>query len=269
MHLKRWITGIASLPVLVYLIVGGPFQFLLLLAAVGLLSLWEYYHIAFSELASSLSFLLTAIGLACVPAILLAAYHSRFDMVAMSLGINTIVCGVISVFVFNRSPQLLDHVFRQIAGIVYVPLTLSLLMFIRLGGDGWQWILFFLFTIFAGDIGAYYVGSYWGRRKLCPAISPGKTVEGALGGIAANIVAGYILKALLLPQLQWLPCLWLFISIGAAGQIGDLFESQMKRLAGKKDSGTLLPGHGGFLDRIDALLFAIPLAYTFRFFILT
>jgi phosphatidate cytidylyltransferase len=269
MHLKRWITGIASLPILVYFIVGGPFQFFLLLVLVALLSLWEYYHIAFSELDFSFSFLLAATGLICAPAILLSAYLNRFDMVAMCVGINTVACGVISVFVFNRSPQHIQYVFRQIAGIVYVPLALSLLISIRLGADGWQWILFFLFTIFAGDIGAFYVGSYWGRRKLCPTVSPGKTVEGALGGIMANIVVGFSLKAFLLPRLDWLPCLFLFVSIGAAGQIGDLFESQMKRVAGIKDSGTLLPGHGGFLDRIDALLFAIPLAYTFRFFVLT
>jgi phosphatidate cytidylyltransferase len=129
------------------------------------------------------------------------------------------------------------------------------------------WIFFLLAIIFVGDISAYYVGSYLGRRKLSPAISPGKTVEGAIGGIAGNLLAGIIGKYFFLPSLPWGPAIIFFIAAGLAGQVGDLFESEMKRSSNIKDSGGLLPGHGGFLDRVDALLFASPVAYIFKVFI--
>lgn len=268
MHLKRWITGIAALPLVIYLVVGGPLQFLLLLTAVSLLSLWEYYHIVLSPMKDPVTEVFTWLGMICAPAVLAAAYLGDFALVIMCVGLNLIACGLISIVRFSRNPEIFNAVFRQAAGLIYIPAALSLLIPLRSGSDGWQWILFILFTVFAGDIGAYYVGSYRGRRKLCPAVSPGKTVEGAIGGLAANVLVGSVLKMMIFAQLRWLPCLLLFVSMGVVGQIGDLFESQMKRACGVKDSGALLPGHGGFLDRIDALLFVAPLAYTFRFYIM-
>lgn len=268
MHLKRWITGIAALPLVIYLVVGGPLQFLLLLTAVSLLSLWEYYHIVLPPMKDPVTDAFTWLGLICAPAVLAAAYLGDFALAAMGVALNLIACGVISIVRFGRNPEILNGVFRQVAGLIYIPVSLSLLIPLRSGSDGWQWILFILFTIFAGDIGAYYVGSYRGRHKLCPAVSPGKTVEGAVGGLTANVLVGSVLKIIMFTQLKWLPCLLFFVAVGVVGQIGDLFESQMKRASGVKDSGAMLPGHGGFLDRIDALLFVAPLAYTFRFYIL-
>jgi len=129
------------------------------------------------------------------------------------------------------------------------------------------WIFLLLAIIFAGDISAYYVGSYLGRHKLNPAISPGKTIEGALGGLAGNLLVGSIGKFFFLPALSWGPAILFFLAVGLAGQVGDLFESEFKRSSQIKDSGGILPGHGGFLDRIDALLFASPVAYLFKFYI--
>ena len=118
--------------------------------------------------------------------------------------------------------------------------------------------------IFAGDIGAFYAGTYLGRNKLCPSVSPKKTIEGALGGIAANLLVGGLFFLFVLPPLPWGFGLVALVAMGAAGQVGDLFESVLKRAAGVKDSGAILPGHRGILDRIDALLFAAPLAYAFK-----
>jgi phosphatidate cytidylyltransferase len=95
-----------------------------------------------------------------------------------------------------------------------------------------------------------------GRHKLSPAISPGKTIEGAIGGLVANLVIGAIGKFFFLPGLPWGTALLFFITVGIAGQVGDLFESELKRSSNIKDSSGILPGHGGILDRIDALLFA-------------
>ena len=130
--------------------------------------------------------------------------------------------------------------------------------------QGAQWIFLLWCVIFAGDTGAYYVGKNFGQRKLCPSVSPGKTVEGALGGIAAHIVVGSLAKLILLPELGWAMSLLFFVCAGIAGQTGDLFESILKRSAGIKDSSNILPGHGGILDRIDALIMAGPVAYFFK-----
>ena len=108
----------------------------------------------------------------------------------------------------------------------------------------------------------------FGEKEVEPTgvetVSPAKTIEGSIGGLAGNLIIGALVKYLYFPQLPWSGCFLLFISIGAAGQIGDLFESGLKRSAGVKDSGIILPGHGGVLDRIDALLFAAPPAYLFK-----
>jgi phosphatidate cytidylyltransferase len=147
---------------------------------------------------------------------------------------------------------------------VYIPVFLSFLVLIRLDESGAQWIFLILCIVAAGDTGAFYTGTYLGRHKLCPWVSPKKTIEGSIGGLAANVIVALVFKAMLLPSLAVLPCVVLSLVIGIAGQIGDLFASEFKREAGIKDSGTLLPGHGGFLDRLDALLFASPLAYLLK-----
>jgi len=154
-------------------------------------------------------------------------------------------------------------VIRQLQGIIYIPVLLSFLILIRGSSSGMIWIFVLLAVIFAGDTGAYYVGSYLGRHKLSPAVSPGKTIEGAIGGLAANLVIGSVGKAFFLSELSWGLSLLFFLAVGIAGQVGDLFESELKRSSGIKDSGGILPGHGGILDRIDALLFASPVAYIF------
>ena len=163
----------------------------------------------------------------------------------------------------------MESVKKQIQGIIYIPVLLSFLIVIRHSPQGMIWIFFLLAIVFAGDISALYVGTLVGRHKLCPAVSPGKTIEGSLGGIAANLAIGGIAKILFLPQLPWGLSILFFMAVGIAGQVGDLFESELKRSSKVKDSGGLLPGHGGFLDRIDALLFAAPVAYSFKMFIFT
>lgn len=156
---------------------------------------------------------------------------------------------------------MIESVRIQVQGVIYIPLSLSILILIRNGAEGISWIFFLLAIVFAGDTSAFYFGTYFGRHKLSPGISPGKTIEGSIGGILANILVGSGFKLLLFPHVPWGICLLFFILIGIAGQVGDLYESALKRKAGVKDSGNILPGHGGILDRIDALLFATPVLY--------
>jgi len=123
--------------------------------------------------------------------------------------------------------------------------------------NGLGWLLLALLTTWLSDTGAYLVGKTFGRRKLIPRISPNKTVEGAIGGIASAALTAMLCAWLFgLPVQVWL-ALSLGIILGAVGILGDLAESAIKRQAGVKDSGTLIPGHGGVLDRIDALLFVL------------
>jgi len=144
-----------------------------------------------------------------------------------------------------------------------------MLIAVRSTPDGMIWIFFLCAVIFAGDTAALYIGSLWGRHKLSRSISPGKTIEGAVAGLAANLLVGMVGQALFLAELGWSGSLVFCAAAGFAGQIGDLFESELKRAANIKDSGFLLPGHGGVLDRIDALLFAAPVAFCYRMYILS
>ena len=130
---------------------------------------------------------------------------------------------------------------------------------------GRSWLIFALLTTFATDSGAYFVGRLTGRHKMAPQLSPGKTWEGAAGGLAAAIAAALLLS-LLPPQylnlgLDWWQPALIGLPVGIAAQGGDLLESGLKRLAGVKDAGALFPGHGGMLDRLDSLLLTIPLVY--------
>ena len=118
--------------------------------------------------------------------------------------------------------------------------------------------------VILGDTGAYYAGTCLGRHKLCPSVSPGKTIEGFAGGLIAILVSGSLFKHFFFSQLSWSLVILFLVCISFAGPIGDLFESVIKRTQGVKDSGMLLPGHGGILDRIDSLLFAAPAVYFFK-----
>ncbi len=138
------------------------------------------------------------------------------------------------------------------------PLYVGLLALLdRLHGleDGGAWVLLSMFIAWFSDTGAYFAGRAFGRHKLYPKLSPKKTVEGALGGLAGSVVGALLVAGLLIESLPILDAIVLALFAGALGQAGDLFESLLKRSTGVKDSGAILPGHGGILDRADALIF--------------
>ena len=125
---------------------------------------------------------------------------------------------------------------------------------------GITWFFGLLSFVFGGDVAAYFAGRFFGKRKLSPMISPKKTIEGAIGGIIGSLIAGTIFSYLLSHQNPMKVFLVAIVS-GILGQAGDLFESLLKRVANTKDSGRLMPGHGGVLDRLDGILFAAPVVY--------
>lgn len=265
MHLKRWITALVALPILFALIqYGGNLIFLLLVISVSLLALWEYMKIAYVDLPHA--FQSTTPYLALVTTVVIdgVVYCGLFHLIAPVIAFHLIITGFLGLFFFREDNQIPQTIARQVLGVVSIPLLLSFLIPIRVATSGATWIFLILWIVAAGDVGAFYAGTYLGRHKLCPAVSPKKTVEGGLGGLISNVVLAWVFKSLFLPDLPLGRTLFFALIIGIAGQAGDLFESMFKRSAGVKDSGTLLPGHGGMLDRIDALLFAAPLAHLMK-----
>jgi phosphatidate cytidylyltransferase len=148
-----------------------------------------------------------------------------------------------------------------VMGVLYIGLTLSYLLLIRGLPDGVLLIFFVVVVTWAGDTGAYLAGKSLGRRALAPVISPKKTYEGLAGGLLLACALALAAREWFLPVLSPGDCLLLGLLLTMTGLIGDLTESAIKRSAGFKDSGSLIPGHGGMLDRLDSLLFTAPAFY--------
>jgi len=269
MHLKRWITSIVALPLLLAVVLkGGVFLFAVLVAVVSLISLKEYYQIVWGAETKLLEDPLAMLGFAASPILIWSAYRGSFKAMMLLTTLNLMGAGWISLRQFRTDTRAFERLSKQVCGFIYIPVFLSFLILIRMSEAGICWIFFLITLIFLNDIGAFYVGTFLGRHKLCPAVSPNKTIEGSLGGLVAALTAGTVFKLYVLPAMPWDRAFMLFILIAAAGQTGDLFESECKRYAGVKDSGRILPGHGGLLDRIDALLFAAPVLYWYLEYIL-
>ncbi len=270
MHLKRWITSLVIIPFLVLLIsIGGTLWLAVVINVICIMALWEYFCIVLNKDKNIKVISFQILAFVTGSAVLWSSYFHSFNVVLDIIVLNVVISTMISLPMFKSDSSVLEVVFKQVIGVIYISFFLSYLVLIRNGHDGVLWIYLLLILVFLGDTGAYYVGSYFGRHKLCPGVSPNKTIEGSVGGLAASLGAGALFKHFFLPLLPWGLSLLLFFSIGIAGQVGDLFESQLKRVYKIKDSGTLLPGHGGVLDRIDALLFAAPVAYFFKEYVFT
>ena len=228
-------------------------MFAVVIGAVCLIALWEFFHIVHVKTESLNPFSFKLLAFIMGPAIIWAAYMNSLKSVLGLIALNLIVSALISLPKFKSDTSVSGIVSKQVLGVIYIPFFLSFLVLIRNGNDGVSWIFFLLFVVFLGDTGAFYAGSY---------------LEGSVGGLAVNVCAGALFKIFFFPVFPWGLSIIFFLSIGVAGQVGDLFESELKRVSNIKDSGVLLPGHGGFLDRIDALLFAAPIAYFFKEYIL-
>jgi phosphatidate cytidylyltransferase len=152
---------------------------------------------------------------------------------------------------------------RLIFGLFYIGLLGAHLVLLRFLPDGSAWLIVGTAITSGSDSGAYFVGKAIGKRKLCPNVSPNKTVEGAVGGVFAGLAAGVGFAVLFLPSINWLFLLGSSVLLSLVGIVGDLTESIIKRGTGTKDSGKCLAGHGGILDRVDSLLFVGPVLYYF------
>jgi len=152
-------------------------------------------------------------------------------------------------------------------GILYVAFLVSHISLIRNLANGKAWSLFLIATVWAGDISAFTGGSFLGRHKLYPKISPKKTVEGLIAAVIGSIMVALIFRQCFIPQWSVGNCILVAIGLGVLGQLGDFTESMLKRSAQVKDSGSLIPGHGGMLDRLDSFLFSGPFLYYFLLYV--
>ena len=218
-----------------------------------------------------------------IPAAVLVVFFAALEPSFHHWGNRTIslllLLGLLAsgVTIFDRATeQPLLSATATVSGVLYTGVTLSFGLLLRhlpeargalseIPMEGFLLVLLPVAVTALGDSAAYFVGRTMGRIRLAPRVSPGKTVEGSIGGLAGAMIAGFVL-GLFMGDLENLVmsapiCAAIGLVLGIAGQLGDLSQSMLKREAGVKDSGRLLPGHGGFLDRFDSLLFTIPLAY--------
>ncbi len=204
-------------------------------------------------------------GYGAPPAALLGAAGAGS---AVPLALAVVAPGLYFLFRFRDIPTVAARYAATVAGIVYAGYLLTYLAKLKLierfhPGEGGDAVLIVLIVAWVADTGAYFAGRFLGKARLYEAVSPKKTWAGAWGGLAGSLVGVVALKLISAHWLGWLDVALLAIPGGILGQLGDLTESLLKRSVGVKDSGALLPGHGGLLDRVDAVLFIAPYAYAY------
>jgi phosphatidate cytidylyltransferase len=263
--MKRWITGIIAIPILFGIIAfGGKEAFAVLIIVASLAGMQEYNRMAFGR-GFSLEKMETLI---IASLMLLASCFANLPFILAVLTFAVMTVLILNLLRMRKQGLDMSHAGRVILGILYIPLLMAHFILIRQTQSGVLWIFFILVMAFAGDTAAYYIGRRLGKRKLLPEISPGKTVEGTIGLVAGSIAGCIVFKLFFFPMLTLAHAVVLGLVGSVTGQLGDLSESALKRAAGVKDSGTLLPGHGGILDRLDCLMFITPYVYYYQEFLI-
>ena len=241
----------------------SPYLYAALIVYMMVGMMHEFYTMTMGDLFKVPRILAIASGIILF-ALLFCFFSYSIPPKLISLSMIPVTATMVSLlFDKDRKGHLKDfsHVFT---GIVYIAAPLSLSTFIALKDGSFSCILLICFfvIIWCSDIGAYTIGLAFGQKegskKLCPEISPKKTWIGFWGGLAFSIIAAIVLKLTGLLEIHWLHCIALAVLMHVAGVLGDLFESAWKRACGVKDSGKVIPGHGGLLDRFDSTLMAVP-----------
>lgn len=247
--LTRVLTALVLIPLVLVLVVWAPrWLFSAIVTLVAVATLREYLALAAQSGLGPLtwfSYAATAVLVFWAP---LAESPALLVLMALALAARPV----------RSLEKALPGAASSVMGVLYVGLPLAMLSDLRRLYDGPRWVIYVLALTWVSDTAAYFGGRAFGRHKLAPRISPGKTWEGAVASLAVSLAFGMAYLAWMRPEmgLAWSGSISAAVNI--AGQAGDLVESAVKRGAGAKDSGSMLPGHGGLLDRIDALLFAVP-----------
>lgn len=272
----RVLTGVAILVPAVYLIGWSPrWLFLVVLILLVERGLYEYFLIAREAGLAIFPRCGYVAGFVTCVAQWADLHHSGSFELSVILFFMLLI-SVLALWLAADFRFYAGGVAATFFGVFYVAFTLSCLFPLRFSTLGaglasGRQILFFLFVVICvGDIFAYFTGRFLGRRLIFPRVSPKKTVEGALGGLAASVVLGWAWAQWFWQTKEWEKVILLALCVAVAGQLGDFVESALKRGANLKDSGAILPGHGGLLDRLDSMLFGAPalwLALMLRHFV--
>lgn len=258
----RVITGLSGAVGLVLLIVlGGHFGVSLVAAVTGTVMCWELAQVFFT-MPDKKEKTIALLGISWL--------FIFINMLFPKAQLECLVAGFIGLFAYylataERHVEDLKRHFDELIlttfALVYIVTFIAFFPLIRDGLNGARWVLVFLIIVWCGDTGAYFVGRKYGKTKLYPLISPGKSVEGAVGGLASSLVASLLFKLLFFKNMGWLAAVMTPLFVGAVAQVGDLCESFFKRAYKIKDSSQILPGHGGMLDRFDGVVFSLPVMY--------
>ncbi len=243
---------------LLILLSGSYTLFLLVVVVMTLVAGYEYLAMALGEEVRSgdIAILISIIAL---PVVMTGLWHSNGLCGGLFFSIFLSVC-----FILSQYTKLTDSygfLSRLVFGIVYVGFLLAHLLLLWDLPEGNLWLIILAAVTDGSDSGAYSCGKRFGKHKLCKHVSPNKTVEGAIGGLICSIVIAVIFAWVLLDSVNWLVLIPMVVLLTGVGIIGDLCESVVKRGTGTKDSGRILLGHGGILDRIDSMILAAPLLY--------
>ncbi len=253
MKFQRELTAAVLIPLVLALVVAGPlWAFSLVAGAAGILALLEFY----AMLTGAGLAVPRWAGLALFCACLAAAHRGAADELVVCAGAAILLLPALVLFSSPPEPVLLSSSASTVFATLYLAAGVG--SFIGLRHLGWKPVVLLLAIVWAGDSAAYYVGKNWGRRKLAPVVSPKKTWEGFWGQMAGGTAIGGAAAALVGGGSQVGAGAILGCSVSAIAVVGDLVESTFKRSCSVKDSGAILPGHGGLLDRLDSLLFAAP-----------
>ena len=242
----------------------------------GAICMYEFVGMALPDTRRSAFPLMLLLGLPIFAASAVSTSHDRLPAWALPehgspllLAVLFAVVASAAWFLFSAKTTdgLADRWARFMLGLLYVPLLIGLFPAFRAldGGHGWLWVP--LFASWGGDIGGYFAGRAFGKNKMLPLISPKKTWEGFFGGVGLAVVTLCVFKLVFFPQMTWMDCVIMGVLCDLGGVFGDLIESMLKRTFGVKDSGTIMPGHGGLLDRIDSTLLALPVGYLYLVFL--
>ena len=260
--MRREVTG--SLLVIFWLILllfGNSGQFWVVTLIVAGLAAHEYLTMQFPD-GMTKTERGTLIGIIILPVFFQIPGAATMPVAAHLFAAFFFYCLYRFIF-FKEAPLDLANFGKITLGLVYVGLLFAHLPMIRNLPNGAAWILILTAITAGSDIGAYYIGRLRGKTKLFPTVSPGKTKEGMWGGLATAIVLSVIVALAMRVPLGSAKMIILAVFLSLVGVFGDLVESAIKRSAGVKDSGTILPGHGGVLDRLDSMIFVAPVLYYF------
>jgi phosphatidate cytidylyltransferase len=253
---KRVITGLWGIPLLIAAVwFDKPLPWFTVLVAIwGVLAVFEFYKLVAGAKAQPLTYF----GLIWTLLFIISP-HFQYDFTVPLLLTLAVILPLIWLLGRPKKEGVFIGWAWTLAGILYLGWLLSYLVALRGLDGGRNWVFFALFTTFASDTTAFFVGRALGRHKLAPRVSPGKTWEGTIAGVFGAIIVS-LLFTLLIP-ISYAQAIVLGILVSIFGQLGDLVESLFKRNMGVKDSSRLIPGHGGFLDRIDSVVFVGVVVY--------